>query len=79
MAQCFDSGVQNTAASISSTTVEVAVKAKLNCTWEEKLLEQKTTEVARELRKELLETANTFSTWPPSEQERLSKEMEIPN
>ena len=35
-------------------------------------------EVAQELRKELLETPNTFSSWPPPEQELLSRETEIP-
>ena len=35
-------------------------------------------EVAQELRKELLETPNTFSSWPPPEHELLSKETEIP-
>ncbi len=60
--------------------VEVAVKAKLaNCRWEEKSLEEKTIEVAQEIRKELLETPNTFSSWPPPEDELLSKETEIPN
>ena len=60
--------------------VEVAVKAKLgNCRWAEKSLEDKTIEVGREIRKELLETPNTFSSWPPPEHELLSRETEIPN
>ena len=60
--------------------VEVAVKAKLaNCKWEEKSTEEKTIEVAQEIRKELLETPNTFSSWPPPEHELLCKETEIPS
>ncbi len=60
--------------------IEVAVKAKLEKSrWEERTLGEKTVEVAREIRKELLETPTTFSSWPPSENELLSKETSIPN
>ena len=60
--------------------VEVAVKAKLaNSRWDEKSLEEKTADVAREIRNELRETPNTFSSWPPPEQELLSQKTEIPN
>lgn len=44
--------------------VEVAVRAKLaNREWEDKTMEEKTTEVAREIRKELLETPNTYERY----------------
>ena len=59
--------------------VEVAVRARLdNSRWEEKSLEKKTMEVAREIRKELLETPSTFTSWPPPEDELLSKGTTIP-
>ena len=44
--------------------VEVAIRAKISKQkWEDKMLEEKTTDVAREIRKELLETPNTFSRY----------------
>ena len=44
--------------------VEVAVRAKLSKqNWEDKTLKEKTRDVAREIRKELLETPNTFSRY----------------
>ena len=44
--------------------VEVAVRAKLaNRGWGNKTVEEKTTEVAREIRKELLETSNTYERY----------------
>ena len=40
----------------------MTVRAKLaNRKWEDKTLKEKTTEVAREIRKELLEIPNTYS------------------
>ena len=44
--------------------VEVAVRAKLaNQNWEDKKIEEKITEVAREIRKELLLTPNTYKRY----------------
>ena len=59
--------------------VEVAVKAKLlNYKWDDLSLEEKTMQVAHEIRKELLATPGTFRSWPPPEQELPYKETEIP-
>ena len=44
--------------------VEVAVRAKLaNWEWDDKTVEEKTTEVAREIRKAWLETPNTYERY----------------
>lgn len=60
-----------------NNTVEKGQKLA-NCRWEEKTLEEKTREVAQEIRNELLKTPATFSSWPPSEAEVLLKVTNIP-
>ena len=56
--------------------VEVAVGAKrAKCVWDDKT-EEKILEVARVIRKELIDTPNTFACWPWSEHKLLSKKTQ---
>ena len=60
--------------------VEVAVRAKrAKCIWDDKTEEEKIIEVARVIRKELIDTPNTFACWPPSEHELLSIKTTVPS